>query len=119
MNEKQQEILKLLEADLKTVGEALEETVGDIVKHGFSQYPVLLAHVDELSIADKVIDRNEYQTNFNFSASTLEVLISKGIILQDKKQALIDQFVSKNDQACIFMVHPDMMNIIFSPLTKK
>ena len=119
MEENEKALLEQLDGDLKKFSGPLEETIEDIVEQGFSKYPILIAHKDELSIADIVLNRFEYESNFHFSASTIEVMVSKGVIRSDMESELKKHLDSKKGQVCVLLVHPTVMKIIFSPLRKK
>jgi hypothetical protein len=117
MDEREKVLLQNLEKDLKQLAEPLDEIVTSIVSQGYSQFPILIVHTEDLNIADKVIDRYEYDSNFHFSASTLEVLVSKGVILKDRQDSLKDQLRKKPGYVCILLLLPSIMKIIFSPLS--
>ena len=80
---------------------------------GYSNFPILLAHEEEIAIAQKVIDKKEYKTSFSFSASTMEELVARKIILDEKKSAFKKQFTTQSDSFCILLVHKESMKFIF------
>lgn len=116
MKEREQEVLKMLEQDLNQLKAELKETAKAIVEGGYSKFPILVAHMPEIQIAQKVIDRELYQTSYNFSASTLEELVAKGVVPQDKSDSLRNQIGDQPETYCILLVHPDVMRFIFTPL---
>ena len=81
MNKTEAEILTEVEQDIKALKKELTETVKAIVDGGYSEFPILLAHADDIAIAQKVIEKDVYQTHFHFSASTLEEMVNRKIIL--------------------------------------
>lgn len=113
-NTKEEQILSDLEADIKTLKKELNETVKAIVDGGYSKFPILLAHSENIAIAQKVIDKNEYQTHFSFSASTMEEMVARKIILDDKKSDFERRYKSNADKFCILLVHPESMKFIFA-----
>ena len=117
MDTKEQEILAGLEGDIKLVKEPLKETITEIIKQGFSNFPIVIAHQVEIDIADKVIDKSLFNTAFHFSASTLEVMVAKGIIMEDKKSAMQAKMKEGKDAACILLLHPEVMKFVFYPLS--
>lgn len=118
MDEKEQAILGALEADIKVLKDPLKETITEIIKQGFSDFPILLAHMDEIQIADKVIDKEMFNTTFNFSATILEVLVKKGIVKEEAEESMKNKIREAKDSACILLVHPDVMRFVFYPLSK-
>ena len=114
INEKEKEILHNVEADIKTLKKELNETVKAIVDGGYSKFPILLAHEEDIAIAQKVIDKVDYQSHFNFSASTLEEMVSRKIILENKRSDFERRYKANSDSFCVLLVHPDSMKFIFS-----
>lgn len=114
ISEKEKEILYNLESDIKVLKKELNETVKAIVDGGYSKFPVILAHADDIAIAQKVIDKNDHQTHFNFSASTLEEMVAREIVIKDREKDFKQQFQVNSDKFCVLLVHPDSMKFIFS-----
>lgn len=114
INPNEEELLQSFDGDIKMLKKELNETVKAIVDGGYSKFPILLAHEEEIAIAQKVIDKKEYQTSFSFSASTMEELVARKIILDEKKSAFEKQFVAQSDSFCILLVHKESMKFIFS-----
>lgn len=113
INQKEQALLASLDEDIKVLSKELNETVKAIVDGKYSKFPILLAHQEDIAIAQKVIDKKEYQTSFHFSASTLEELVARKIIMEDKKEAFQHQFTAHSGSFCILLVHLDSMRFIF------
>jgi hypothetical protein len=109
----EKEILYNLEADVKSLKKELVETVKAIIDGGYSNSPIILAHADDIAIAQKVIDKAQYSTHFNFSASTLEEMVTRKIILEEKKEEFEKQMRIKSESFCILLVHPDSMKFVF------
>ncbi len=116
VSEKEKEVLKLLQNDLKTLSSELKETADTIIEEGYSNYPILIAHVQELRIAEQIIDSALHQTAYYFSASTLEELIKEKVILSERKGDFETQFKNNKDQYCVLLLHPDVMRFVFTPL---
>jgi hypothetical protein len=115
MNKKEEEILTLVEQDIKVLKKELNETVKAIEDGGYSKFPILLAHENEIAIAQKVIEKDIYNTNFNFSASTLEEMVTRKIILNEKQEDFKKQMKANATSFCVLLVHPDSMKFIFTP----
>lgn len=113
---KETEILRKLELDVKAFADQLKETRDAIVAGGYSEYPVLIAHYEEIGIAQKVIDKELFTSNFHYSASTLEELVQRKIVMEERKEGLEKAIKSKTDSACILLLHPEVMKFIFTPL---
>ena len=116
IGEKEQEVLKVLELDVKTFKKELKEVVDTIVKEGFSKFPMLIAHKEDIAIAQKVLDKELFNSNFSFSASTVEELVSKGVILKEKEAAFKEQIIANSEKNCVLLIHPEVMKFIFTSL---
>ena len=115
IQESEKEILVNLEGDLKALNKELNETVKAIVDGGYSKFPILLAHAEDIAIAQKVIDKNIHNSTFNFSASTLEEMVTRKIIVEDKKKDFEAKMKANSESFCILLVHPESMRFIFMP----
>jgi|TARA_B110000503_G_scaffold143637_1_gene246547 hypothetical protein len=115
MNKTEADILTEVEQDIKALKKELNETVKAIVDGGYSEFPILLAHADDIAIAQKVIEKDVYQTHFHFSASTLEEMVTRKIILSEKQGDFEKQMKANANSFCILLVHPDSMKFIFTP----
>lgn len=114
INPKEQEILSNLEADIRTIKKELDETIKAIVDGGYSKFPILLAHEENIAIAQKVIDKKDYHTHFNFSASTMEEMVARKIILDERKADFERRFKTNADKFCVLLVHPESMKFVFA-----
>ena len=114
ISEKEKEILYNLESDIKVLKKEVNETVKAVVDGGYSKFPIVLAHTEDIAIAQKVIDKNEHQTHFSFSASTLEEMVSRRVVLKEKEAEFKQQFAVNADKFCVLLVHPDSMKFVFS-----
>ncbi len=112
--EQEKELLAQLEGDVKILSAELAETVKAIVDGGYSKFPILIAHIEDIAIAQKVIDRQESQSYYSFSASTMEEMIARKIILEDRKEDFEKQYKAHADDYCILLLHPETMKFIFA-----
>jgi Mg2+/Co2+ transporter CorC len=116
INPKEKEVLNMLEQDVKVLKTELKETIDDIVKEGYSKFPILVTHLQDIDIAEKIIDKDLYNTHFSFSATTLEQMVERGIIVPDKKTAFEQQYTTNKGSYCVLMLHPEVMKFVFTPL---
>jgi len=113
---REKEVLNMLEQDVKVLKAELKETIDDIVKQGYSQFPILVTHLQDIDIAEKIIDKDLYHTHFSFSATTLEQMVERGIIVPAKKAAFELQYKANKGNYCVLMLHPEVMKFVFTPL---
>ena len=115
INPKEKEVLVMLDQDVKVLKAELKETIDDIIKEGFSHYPILITHLQEIEIAERIIDKDLYQTHFHFSATTLEQMVERGVITKDKEAAFKKQYDANKGSYCVLMLHPEVMKFVFTP----
>ena len=116
MEIKNEDILSMLQTDVKMMKEQIAEVCNEIIEQGYSEFPIVIAHEEEIAIADKIIDRDLFSTNFHFSASTMESMVEKGILLKERQDQLKEKIKASKDQVCILLLHPKVMRFVFAPV---
>lgn len=104
-----------LEEDLKLYSDSMKEVASDILVEGISMYPIFIAHQHDVSIGEKILDKDDLNTNWTIQASTLEEFIQKGIILPERKEAFLKNYKKPGEYMCIFVIVPDGANFVFYP----
>lgn len=104
-----------LKKDLEFYKEAIKEVSQEIVKEGFSEFPIFIAHQHVVNVGEIILDREELGTGWTIQASTLEEFIEKNIITPDKKDKFIQNYKNPNDYICLFVIVPEGANFVFSP----
>ena len=107
--------LKMLEADIKTLGELLKDAAQTIFNEGVSNYPIFVAHRYALNMGIELVDRERMKTNWSFNASTLEEMVTKNIISRDKLDSFREVYKSPSDFVCVFVIDETMSEFIFYP----
>ena len=107
--------LKMLEADIKTLGEVLKDAAETIVNQNVSNYPIFVAHRYALNMGIELIDREKMNTNWSFNASTLEEVVTKNIVSRDKLDDFREIYKSPADFVCVFVVDETMSEFVFYP----
>ena len=115
-----QQELRLLQADLQLVKEALKEVSADMIREGFTNYPVFLASPETLRIGEPLFHKEEYDIHFNINASTLEVFAEKGLINPERVEAFKTSYKDPAHFMCFLLASPAVgthfVFIPFSPL---
>src|SRR5690606_22416020 len=95
--EKTQSPLVSLEKDLDLYAESIREIAVEILVEGLSANPIFIAHQHTVSIGEKILDREELNTNWTIQASTFEEFEEKGIIAPDKKALFLKNYKKPED----------------------
>ena len=117
--EKKSSPLLSLDKDLEFYAESIREVSTEIMMEGISTTPIFIAHQHEVKIGEKILDRNDLNTNWTIHASTLEEFVEKGIVLPEKKEHFLKNYKKPQDYMCVFAVVPEGANFIFYPYPKK
>lgn len=104
-----------LRGELILMKESIKETAQDIIKEGFSKYPIFIAHQAEVNIGEVILHKEDMATAWSISASTLEEFNEKGLIPDDKKQLFIQEFKNPKVQFCLFVVYNTSARFVFVP----
>ncbi len=112
----QEQSLLSLRSDLKKVGEYLKEIAEAILDNEISEFPLFIVHRERaISLGRAVVLAEKSGTYWSFNASMLEELVGRGIIQADKVEEFRTLYKDARYYACIFMLTPETMNVVFSP----
>jgi len=108
-------ILKSLKTDLDFYSDSIEEVAMDLMAEGYTQYPVFVAHQHEVNVGEPILDRNELGTQWSVHAASLEELMERGIVKEDRKAHFVKNFKNAKEFMCLFVVVPEGANFVFYP----
>lgn len=117
--EKAKSPLVSLEKDLDLYADSIREIAVEIMVEGLSVNPIFIAHQHTVNIGEKILDRNELNTEWTIQASTFEEFVEKGIIAPDKKTLFLKNYKKPEDFMCVFVIVPEGANFIFYPYKNK
>jgi len=116
MQEKEWEMfVQHLRAEMILFKDAIKETSVDIRKEGFSDFPIFVAHTDEVNIGEVIIDKNDASTTYSISASTLVEFTELGLIEEKMVEEFKFQYSDPDDYVCILLVVGEKASFIFMP----
>ncbi len=113
--EKAKSPLVSLEKDLDLYADSIREIAVEIMVEGLSVNPIFIAHQHTVNIGEKILDRNELNTEWTIQASTFEEFVEKGIITPDKRALFLKNYKKPEDFMCVFVIVPEGANFIFYP----
>jgi hypothetical protein len=113
--EKLKSLLKTLEADLKIYRDSMKEVSRDIMKEGFSEHPVFIAHQHEVNLGEEILNKDEFAGSWTINATTLEELIEKKVVLPERTEDFKKAYKDPAKFMCIFMITEEGGNFIFLP----
>jgi len=91
-----------LRMELKDYVKPLGEASDIMLDQEVTKYPIFVVHQQEIEIGVPIMDREKIAGNWSVNASSLEELVTKQIVHNDKLQEFIKNFKDPKDFICIF-----------------
>jgi hypothetical protein len=113
-----EELLKQLSEDLSVCKEFLRQVSNAMRKGDVSKYPIFIAHREEIDLGVPIIHRSEMDLYWSFSASHLEDLVNKKIVLMEKVEDFKKAYRDPASFMCIFMIDAESGFFVFLPYDK-
>jgi hypothetical protein len=107
--------LQSLRLDLNLFKDSIREVSEDVIKEGYSQFPVFIAHQAEVKLGEVILDREEIGSNFTFQGSTLEELVERKIVLPKNEAKFKAAYKDPGKYCCIFLVTEHGAQFVFVP----
>ncbi len=107
--------LNSLRLDLNLFKDAIKEVSEDIIKDGFSEYPIFIAHQAEVKLGEVILDREELGINFTIQASTIEEFVNRNIIKPGNAAKFKEAFKDPSKFCCIFLITEYGGQFVFVP----
>lgn len=115
MEQHWEQYLQSLRGDLILYKDALKETAADMIKEGYSKYPIFVAHQLSLELGEPILDAGELGTNWTIHASHIEEFTEKGLIKADRTTLFQETYKDPAAFACMFVVVPEGGRFVFIP----
>lgn len=107
--------LQQLRVELILMKESIKETSKDIIKENYSQYPIFVAHQEDIDLGEVILDKDDMATHWSISASTIEEFIERGLIQQDKEQLFKDSYKNPKEFICLFVIYKADARFVYIP----
>lgn len=108
--------LNLLRADLTWVRDALQEVSGDLIREGYSKYPIFIAQETEPEFGELLFDRAELNLNYCIGVSYLEEFVERGLVAEDKQSLFVDNFKDPAKYFCFLLISTQAgAHLVFVP----
>lgn len=112
-------LLDELREDLKFYAPMIKEVSSDMIKEGFTQYPVFVAHQHDVKLGEPILLREDYAREFSIHATTLEELTERNLVLPDRKESFIENYKNPKEYMCILLITPAEASFVYVPYKMK
>lgn len=107
--------LNTLTLDLNLYKDSIREVSEDIIREGYSRYPVFIAHQEEVKLGEVILDKDELGTGFTIQASTLEELVERKVVLPANVEKFKQAYKDPALQCCILLITAYGAQFVFVP----
>ncbi len=116
---KEAESFIVLQKELEVFRRIMTQAANVIVDQNVSEYPILVAHQQELELGMVIYDRAKYKgAKWSVHASTLEEFVSRQLIFPEKIDDFKKNYKSIDTNICIFVLSELGAKFIFLPVKK-
>ncbi len=94
----------LLEEELKVYKKVMFDASQVIIDQDVSEYPIFVAHQQNMEIGILIAERGKVKGNWNIHATTLEEMVYKQIIKEENIEEFKNIFRNPEDNLCVFVL---------------
>ena len=109
------DILLDVKKDLEFYKDAIQTISKEIIDNEVSKYPVFIAHKEVVDLGRPILDAQEFEANWNISASLLEEFVAKDLITDEKLDQFKNAFKNPQTHCCVFVADKLSGNFLFYP----
>ncbi len=112
-------LLELLSDDLVFYSDMIKEVALDMMKEGYTKFPVFIAHQHEVKVGEPILLFGDYARDFNINASTLEELIERKLVLPERVADFKSNYKNPKEFICILLITVIGAHFIYVPYKQK
>lgn len=101
--------------DFVKIAEHLQEASYQIIKRGFSKYPIFPFCRTEQPIGQILIDKDKLDIKWNVFATYIDEFIERGIIDEEKKDSFISSYKNPDEFCCLFVIDGAFTSFVYIP----
>lgn len=118
MNEAFEIQLNALKADIDFYSYSIKEVAIEMVKEGFTKYPIFIASEHEVKIGELILSRGDYARDNDIYASTLEEMVEKKVIDSKKQNDFTENYKGYKTHCCVLWLTPTSAQFVYIPYNK-
>lgn len=93
-----------LESELSGYKRVMREAADTIINENVSDYPIFIIHQQEVELGIPIAIKGKVKGNWSVNASTMEEMISKNIIKEEKIDSFKTIYKSPKTHLCCFVL---------------
>jgi len=99
--------------DFVKIYETLKEASYQIIKRGFSDYPIFAICKTDQVIGQLLIDKGDAETDWYYFATYLDEFIQRKIL--DRPEEFKAEYKNPEEYCCLFVIDREFTNFLFIP----
>ena len=96
-------ILQEIYGDIYLTKDFLNKVLNEVKDNDVSNYPIIVLSQKEIVLGVKIVDKEDFDLNWNFNISHLEEFVIKGIVLKEKAKEFIKVYKEHSNHYCLFV----------------
>lgn len=105
--------LGTISQDFVVVADTLKEASYNIIKRGFSDYPIFPICKSEQVVGQLLIDKAESATQWHFYATYLDEFVQRKMM--EHPEDFKASYKDPEEFCCLFVIEPNFTNFLFIP----
>lgn len=112
-----EEIYKSLHDDLEICRDYIRQIALGMIRGSVSKYPIFVATrgTNDIDLGLPIVQKEDFDIGWNFSASHLEDFVNKGIVNRSKAPDFIQTYKDPEQYMCVFVVEEASPSFVFMP----
>lgn len=104
-----------LQRDLRPYKDAFGDAIEQMLNKEVTKYPIFVVHQQDVEIGVEIIAKEKVNGSWTVNATTLEELVAKQIIFQDKVEDFKDVYKDPEEFICLFILSELGAQFIWMP----
>lgn len=104
-----------LEQQLQPYKKLMTQAADTVLTQEVSKYPIMVVHQQEVNIGIPLLDRDQNKSQWSINVSTLEELVAKQIVFEEKVDEFRSTYKSKDESICVFVLSELGAQFIYLP----
>ncbi len=114
IKEKMTSNLVQIQDDLRVFETMFNTAIDAVHIQDVSHYPILIAHQeDTIALGLPIIKRSDAASHYDYALSTLEELVGKNVVAQEKVNDFIEKYKASGDSYCILVMIDEIATFAF------
>lgn len=107
--------LGTISKDFVIVSDTLKEAAYQVIKRGFSKYPIFPISKTDVPIGQLLINKSEFTTDWNYHITYLDEFVQLGIVEEDKVKEFENVYKDPDEFCCLFVIDGEFTKFVFIP----